>query len=100
MKNAAKFVVLAEISRVDANKRRKIAYIARTLCTRFGAVKYSATNMRSSLTRAVCSAIRTKKEKRNGCKSIFSDNVWEQRTYFATQWHSFNREEISLNENG
>lgn len=98
MKNAAKFVVLAEISRVDANKRRKIAYIA--LCTRFGAVKYSATNMRSSLTRAVCSAIRTKKEKRNGCKSIFSDDVWEQRTYFATQWHSFNREEISLNENG
>lgn len=98
MKNAAKFVVLAEISRVDANKRRKIAYIA--LCTRFGAVKYSTTNMRSSLTRAVCSAIRTKKEKRNGCKSIFSDDVWEQRTYFATQWHSFNREEISLNENG
>lgn len=100
MKNAAKFVVLAEISSVAANKRRNIAYIARALCTRFGAVKYSATNMRSSLTRAVRSAVRTKKEKRNGCKSIFSDDVWEQRTYFATQWHSFNREEISLNENG
>lgn len=100
VKNAAKFVVLAEISRVPANKRRKIANIARALCTRLSAVKYSATNMRSSLTRAVCSAVRKKKEERNGCKSIFSIDVWERRTYCATQWHAFNREEISLNEKG
>ena len=31
---------------------------------RFNAVKYSATNMRSSLTRAVCSAVREKKREK------------------------------------